>query len=248
MSEQINFIKRKFNDFEKIVENTVEQKLFEYYKNATDNAEYIEEVKKIESSLTTFKVNSTRKCNFSTFISTIDKLLTNSEKLKLIEEFKQYESVNSQIGNKLILNKVWIGTNFISSLGHLLEESKMYEKWILNYEKEGHIYWYRGYFGNLSSFLFKINEDANVTDMKKVIIFTTHSFIFDIDYKIKKERYKTNSSDLIVISPLVVFQKTTTIDLSCDHIPDYPDNSLKASTFDGNGEDGKPGKKTKSKN
>ena len=72
----------------------------------------------------------------------------------------------------------------------------------------------------------------------------TFTLEFDTDYKLDKNKYKTNAPDLVIISPKVIAEKPIIIDLSCENIPGYPDNSKKAKNgyrSGENGYDGKPG-------
>ena len=97
----------------------------------------------------------------------------------------------------------------------------------------------------MSSVMQMINN-RSIKNLKFIKIFTTHSFIFDEDFKIDKSMYTSDSPDLSIISPIMKVEKNATIDLSCDRVPGYPDETSKAKNgylyaFGSNGLNGKPG-------
>ena len=129
--------------------------------------------------------------------------------------------------------KIWIDELHITNL---TEKLKQYSKEDINSLQSSFIY--KGHYGKMSSILPILNK--NYSYLKSVKIYTTHSFIFDVDFKLPKERYETHSPDLIVISPIVKFENNIKIDLSCDRIPDFPDGIEKADQGDPDKDD-KPG-------
>jgi hypothetical protein len=111
-----------------------------------------------------------------------------------------------------------------------------------NYEND--IYTYNGYFANVNTILEKINNRADINNLKSIEIYAINSVKFDNDFKINKERYKDKSPDLIIISPRVLIPRKINVDLSSANSPDYPDGISKAANADsdgGTGKDGKPG-------
>ena len=96
----------------------------------------------------------------------------------------------------------------------------------------------------MSFILEEFNKKDYIKELKNFYIFSTHLLVIDTDFKIKSEYYKKDAPNLIIISPKIFFEKTTTIDLSCDRIPDYPNGQKYAKNGaypSGNGEDGLPG-------
>ena len=102
----------------------------------------------------------------------------------------------------------------------------------------------KDHFVNISQVMNYVNNNREIKNLKHLIIHATHSFIFDNDLKISNETYETDGPDLVVISPKVVIEKHINLDLSCHHVPYFPDGKEKADDgkdFGENGEDGKPG-------
>ena len=100
---------------------------------------------------------------------------------------------------------------------------------------------YKAYSAKMNSILQKLNnKNKSFENLKSVRIYTTHLLTFDVNYKISKERYASHSPNLIIISPIVNFESHITIDLSCENVPGFPDNKLKAENGYP-GKDGKPG-------
>lgn len=90
----------------------------------------------------------------------------------------------------------------------------------------------------------EINNHDNITDLKSVLIYTLNSVNFDENFSIKKERYISDAPDLIIISPQVIIEKPIIVNLSCEHIPGYPEGRPNANNGEGygaDGDDGKPG-------
>ena len=115
-----------------------------------------------------------------------------------------------------------------------------------------HVLTLKGNFMSVSSVLEEISliqyiyllTQNHHTYFKSIRIFSSHLFVFNTDFKLSLDLYQTNFPDLIVIAPKILVEKAININLTCEHIPDYPDRNKKASNgrFPGdNGEDGKPG-------
>jgi hypothetical protein len=152
------------------------------------------------------------------FINGISKyILPEGEKNRIIDEKNLLDTFSDQLlevkKNKFNF-KIWLNDELKFQVKNLINELKQYRKENIIYGKSSFIY--QGHFARMSSILPKIrNSDSYIKNVK---IFATHSFIFDVNYKISKERYQTHSPDLIIISPKVMIENNITVDLSCDHV------------------------------
>jgi hypothetical protein len=81
--------------------------------------------------------------------------------------------------------------------------------------------------------------------MKRVLIYVTHTVIFDKNYSISRYKYENEDSpDLIIVSPNIIFVAPITINLSCESEHTKPSASQKAGNgfgYGANGENGSPG-------
>jgi hypothetical protein len=136
------------------------------------------------------------------------------------------------------VEKVWMGIKLIQKLNHLKAELNIYRfkrQQDSNVDADGNLNYF-GYFSNLSNlkYILKIKDNQYI---KRINVFSTHSFTFDVDFEIKNLIYKTDAPDLIIIAPNVFFNNSVTVDLSCANIPE---TLLKANISE-NGKPGKPG-------
>jgi hypothetical protein len=139
--------------------------------------------------------------------------------------------------------------NFIDNVKKMLisqndRTTRRHKKYDSNKNNKGHTLTIKVDYGKISEILKTINNNNEIKNVKIVRIFSTFTLEFDTDYKLDKNKYKTNAPDLVIISPKVIAEKPITIDLSCENIPGYPDNLKKAKNGYSSGEngyDGKPG-------
>jgi hypothetical protein len=111
------------------------------------------------------------------------------------------------------------------------------------YSFGNNVFTYKANFAKMSSILSRINNAANIIDLKSVRIFVANSLVIDY-FEIDTQRYFTHSPDVIIVSPLVKFNPKATIDLSSYTILGYPNKQAKAfngNGFSANGEDGLAG-------
>ena len=121
----------------------------------------------------------------------------------------------------------WLSFEFSSTISALRSELKQY-----SVEKEplftDGVFEYTGYFGKMSLVLKKITNSLNVQNLKRVQIYTTHSFYFDCNYEIPVEKYAKHSPDLVIISPKIYSSNGVSVSLTTKKNPGYPDNLSKA--------------------
>ena len=105
-----------------------------------------------------------------------------------------------------------------------------------------------GYFVKISEVLDTIINNSYVVDLEMVRIYSMNSVIFDRDFKIPSNKYKSKTPDLYIFAPRIIVEKRFKVDLSCEHAPTrYPDDIEDA--YDGdenwphglNGRNGLPG-------
>ena len=240
------FISHEFNKFELKIEDKIEQNLIEFYKSSIDKATSLKDIEECKIVLLSLQKQGRELVHVNTFINNVHhKILLKNEKDGFLEESKLFESFNQEMSNKIKFTRIWIG-KLIFTLNNLINEVKEYSNTNENiyFDPIKSVVSYHGYFGKLSSFLSKINSNLTIKDLKSVKVFMTHSFIFDVDYKINKDKYFTHTPDLIIISRLVKIEKNRTVDLSFDCVPNFPDNKSKAQDgvhFGEHGVNGKPG-------
>ena len=136
--------------------------------------------------------------------------------------------------------KIWISVEFPFKINDLLNElvECLRDEW--SYNKSSGVFAYKGSFLRIATILNRINaSEMNITNLKMVKIFATHSLIFDSDLVLSKFLYETHSPDLMVIAPKIhVITNTTSkiqVNLSCLTMPN---NTLKASDGEGLGKNG----------
>ena len=251
-NELIKYIEKEILKFE----NDVEIKLIKfssiYFIKSIDKVRSFDEIKVVENFLKNLIINIKESSCFNVFVNNfsdeiielIEDELIKNEKIRLIEKKKFFDLFIDKMTeekNRMFNFKIrCAGGNLKLKINFLMNEIQQYYKQQdeIEFDHKQASFIYKGYFGNMSSILPKINNDRNVSNLKSVKIYTTHSFLFDSDYKIVKERYNnTHSPDLIIISPVVKIEKIITVDLSCENLPGLPDNVEKADP----GTDGKPG-------
>ena len=110
------------------------------------------------------------------------------------------------------------------------------------YDKLNECFIFKGYMANVSYIIGKIYNSSLIYNLKMIKIYMVDSLSFDTDFKIDKILYTSHAPDLVIVSPSVVFFKPTTIDLSCERIPGYPDHIESARNGSLPGENGECGK------
>ena len=242
MDKLTKLFELEFLKFENSVETSIMERSLEHFKKSVDRAIYIEDIRSIAAYYTHLKTIN-KLSDFDTLINdSRNDLLIESEKNRLLNEnelLNLFIEELSEEKKKKFKTENWFSEKFNSQINSFIVELKQYENEpTVDVTESSFVY--RGHFGNMSSILAKINNNLKITNLTNVRIYTTHSFVFDVNYKILKERYKTHSPNLIIISPKVNIRNSLQVDLSCDHVLGYPDNRQKAEN--GNpGNDGKPG-------
>ena len=245
MNQLIDYFEQEKNKFEQHVETVFIKLISEYYRKSIDKAVYIEDVLDIREFLIEIQVKSKENLLDGLINNINDDLVSQHQKNKLSREKNSLDFFFQHLPpekKEKFSSTIWLGKNLDLKIKMLMNELERYynERKGIEFYFEKSNFIFKGYFGKMSSILQKINDDESISNLKSVRIYTTHSLIFDVNYKILKERYSTHSPDLIIISPIVKIVKNLTIDLSCDHMPGYPDNLNKADSGKP-GTDGKPG-------
>ena len=220
MNKLTELFEKEFSKFENNLKNTIMRYTNEYFRNSIDKAFLIEDIQSIETLLNNL-TSYNKPYDFMIFINSISKyVFPEDEKQRIIGEKNLLDAYIGKLleGEKKKFNyKNWFGDEFKFHVENLINELKQYRKeniQTVNYWQSSFIY--NGHFARMSSILPQIlNSDSN---LKIVKIYATHSFIFDVNYKIPKERYQTHSPDLIIISPKVMIESNVTVDLSSDHV------------------------------
>jgi hypothetical protein len=229
--------------------------LLNYTRNKIKDAIYVENINDVEKLIQDFKNQSNYSKSFYEFIN---KTLIDSKYRNILCKAQECDNIlNSTSSFDRFINKLKEDKNtlfsknqdpkkwlYTSELSLVLNDLETYRK---NYSFSTHeevgAITFKSNFGKISEILKIINNDIHI-DIKVVRIFSTFTLEFDTDYKLDKNKYKTNAPDLVIISPKVIAEKPITIDLSCENIPGYPDNLKKAKNGYSSGEngyDGKPG-------
>lgn len=68
----------------------------------------------------------------------------------------------------------------------------------------------------------QINKNDYIKKLKEIRVFTTHNIFIRGEFKLKKEKYESDSPNLYLISPTVAIVNEAFIDLSCKQVPIYP--------------------------
>jgi hypothetical protein len=180
----------------------------------------------------------------------VDAFNVMNDRLENIEEYKKYRLV------KDFLDKTYNSSSYNGfKIEDKVEEKvnikikKLQKECMALIEKTNIDYYFdekasslifKGIVLRVTQILQIVNLNNAIKKLKSVRIYATHQFILDQDFKIPLSKYVTHSPDLIIISPVIEFQNNFTIDLSCDHVPGYPNNRRKAE-YDFHGDNGLPG-------
>ena len=217
--------KGEYKEFQKEFEDFLSKLFIEYFVNATHHA-------------------SSKKEDCYNEISFVSLLSRMGQDFVIPIDYQFIISSNNT-QSTLNANKIRLTNKLDSQLTNLINEIRQYYVENGNYDENTFSFIYEGNFGRMSSVMQMINN-RSIKNLKFIKIFTTHSFIFDEDFKIDKSMYTSDSPDLSIISPIMKVEKNATIDLSCDRVPGYPDETSKAKNgylyaFGSNGLNGKPG-------
>jgi hypothetical protein len=217
MDKLSELFEKDFSKFENNLKNAIMKHTNEYFRNSIDKAFLIEDIQTIETLLNNF-TSYNKPEDFLIFINGISNyILPEGEKQRIIGEKNLLDSFSDQlleVKKKKFNFKIWLDDEFKFQVKNLINELKQYRKENIISGQSSFIY--QGYFARMSSILPKILHSDSY--LKNVKIYATHSFIFDVNYNIPKERYQTHSPDLIIISPKVMIENNITVDLSCDHV------------------------------
>jgi len=250
--------------FELLIENfykTMKSNLLNYTRNKFKDAINVENINEGEILIEDFKNQSNYSKSFYEFInktlidSKYRNILCNAQEcdniLNTTSSFYRFINKLKEDKNALFSKnqdpKRWLFTSELSLVLNDLKNLKYRKNYSLSTQEEEGAITFKSNFGKISEILKIINNDVNIvniTIIKIVRIFSAFTLEFDTDYKLDKNKYKTNAPDLVIISPKVIAEKPIIIDLSCENIPGYPDNLKKAKNGYSSGEngyDGKPG-------
>lgn len=250
MEKLINYVNYYYNRiFPNYLERVLDESLSNYFPKKLDSLIYLQDLKTFENKLNAVLTMSQQEINFDEFINSIDKEILNvTSKDEFLSNYQVFMTfakllpIEKQVS--FLSKKKWT-VNLQLKLQILINELKQY--YIDNepdYDHKNGIYIQMTNFAKMSSVLAKIEKDDSKNNLKSIRIYATNSFIFDVDYSIKYNRYSANAPDLIIITPILIVNAPITIDLSVSRSnkPGYPDNTVKASNGIGYGKAGNNGK------
>ncbi|CAF0853062.1 unnamed protein product [Brachionus calyciflorus] len=239
-----------------IIENSITNRVSDYFTKKVDAAQNIRDINELENFLLIYHNNFTELASLESLIENEQtiKMLDSNQIKDLKDKLKRHQIINLFLPNDkkidISFKRKWLSFEFTSKYLALRNELKQYYEENQSVLKDG-VFQFRGHFANMSSviseFERKFKDSPKKQDMKRIQIFLTHSFEFDINFSLSEDKYETNHPDLIIIAPYVVFPKTVVIDLTCKKTPPYPNNKPRANSGGhgrgsrGNGEHGLPG-------
>ena len=234
----------KFNfEFGLILEKNVNLFIESQMRQAYD----VEQVKIIIKNLNDFNVylKSKEHINDAFIMGINTNMIGFDAKSNLSSELKSLQTFNELLPKDM--------KQLVSTSRYLIELSAKINVFIneldnfLTFEDftfEKDVFIYKGYFSTMSSILSKINNAANIVNLKSIHIYSTNSLVIDVDFRVNMQRYSQHSPDLVIVSPRVKFNSRLTIDLSCYTQRGFPNGQSKAANGGGNGaagHDGLPG-------
>ena len=184
---------------------------------------------------------------FTNLNGTYQSLLFASDTIKIISKREEFDSFISVLPpNKRAFfttnERNWIAEHYKIHLKNLVHEfDRLNDESSMDISNKGS-FTYKGHFSRMSQVLPEIIS-CGLQNLTSVNIYTTHSFIFDVDYSITNA-YGTHTPDLVIISPKVIVSQEISVDLSCANVPGYPNGRVRAHDghrFDADGSDGEPG-------
>ena len=250
----VHFLQDQVAAFEKYIEDTLTRSFTSYFLSKIRDIVYIEDVKEVERIIVDFQENGKQSKSLEGFISLIRyDILGEIEREKLFHMKNVLNTFIDILPKETRFNfpnvRTWSNFNLYLLLTNYINEIKQYYVEIEpEWNSKDLSLTYKACFGRMSVILSKINMALHVNSVKNlnsVIIFATHSLVFDADYAIGEERYLSDAPNLIIISPKVIVEKNVTVNLSCSQIPPYPANNTRKARDGygpgGRGSDGKPG-------
>lgn len=143
---------------------------------------------------------------------------------------------------KHLSNKTyWLDADIVLKLNDLMGELDGFARDEVIYDQNDLSITYLGHFLNMSNL---INKMKNYPSLRTIKVFSTHVFNIDVNFKVDKHKYDKDAPNFVVISPIVNVPRQINVDLSCENVPTYPDNTSKARNgigFGSHGQDGKAG-------
>ena len=243
MDQLIIYFDTQYKALQPHVENILDKGVSDYFPLKIDQANDVNDISSLKNVLNSLVQKPN--LNIVSFAADINEQILNrankddfSRRNEALNEFIQKLPQEKQIN--FPRERKWIGVNLILKLNNMIAECNKYYSESDSFNNG--IFTYKGYFTKMSSVLAKIWSTDYIRNLNRVKIFTTHKFIFDVNYAIGADKYMTNSPDLIIFSPNVLVNGHISVDLSCiNKIPGYPDNIAKASFGGVNGKSGLPG-------
>jgi energy-coupling factor transporter ATP-binding protein EcfA2 len=243
----IAYLKDEVLELEDLVDENLDYLAASFFTKKIDLLVNLIDLENLNQKLNAIQEIGSKK---STLVDFLNKLLNEkylddmekNEKVRdlILKKMKHVELFINSLKDKtdFPVEKVWMGIKLIQKLNHLKAELNIYRfkrQQDSNVDADGNLNYF-GYFSNLSNlkYILKIKDNQYI---KRINVFSTHSFTFDVDFEIKNLIYKTDAPDLIIIAPNVFFNNSVTVDLSCANIPE---TLLKANISE-NGKPGKPG-------
>jgi energy-coupling factor transporter ATP-binding protein EcfA2 len=241
--EVLRFRYKKNNEY---VEKETLKGLEEYYPTRIKNLVFIEDLSRFEEELR--MIIEKDEMDIQEYIESIPKFLLSTSQIEKIYEKNSklisfIQLLPEEAKYEFPIKLKWTGVNLIKKLNNLIDELKKYRVQDFYYDTQDDSYIYRGHFLNISFVLSKIQTE-HIIKMKRVLIYVTHSVIFDKNYSISGYKYKEDAPDLLIIAPNIISESPITVNLSCDTELGYPSESQKADNGNGygvNGENGLPG-------
>ena len=242
LEKLFEYLLGQMKTFKKYIASTVESCLTEYFTKSLLKANSIEDLNSVENYLHNF-LNISKTLNFEfTYHQIYRECSVDKARFAQMEEI--VDSYTKATVDKLRLNSTaeinLIENSLNSKLYKILEKIDRYR--IVNEPiwNDG-VLTMTGYFVKISEVLDTIINNSYVVDLEMVRIYSMNSVIFDRDFKIPSNKYKSKTPDLYIFAPRIVVEKRFKVDLSCEHVPGYPNDIKKANDGDGNGADGQNG-------
>ena len=195
-----------FDHFVSTIENSLRFNLHEYFKRSVADAIYLKDLEFLKQFLNNLSNFGEIAYDIVSFINKVDeKLLNSTQKLEYLNKMQIFNSFNSDTEKMKNLKNGWFNKSLKIKIANQINEINNYflNNEEVSYHEKKNTFTYKSSFGRMSSVLKKINNHSSIQNLKSVLIFSTNSFIIDFNYKISKDKYLTDSPDLIIISPKI---------------------------------------------
>jgi hypothetical protein len=242
------FVKKEVIKLEDLVDENLDNLLSIFFTKHINLLVNLIDLENLDQKLNRIEEIGSKKSNLVDYLNNFlnENFLNDMEKNAkvrnlILNEMKHLEKFIYNLKDKTYfpVEKVWFGKKLNKKLNYLKTELNIYRferRQDPQVDAEGNLN-YRGYFLNLSNLKEMLNNQ-NIRDVKRISVYSTHSFTFDVNFEIENLIYKTNAPDLIIIAPSVIFNNSVTVDLSCAHIPE---TVIEKAIISENGRPGNPG-------